>query len=110
MLVMVDETTGDRFARLAGQKGLGEDREMMWLVKDAAEELRAWGHPGGPESRLILKCDGRRTRATRRPSLERMTQNCFERRSAACLTRFRRTWRCCWRCQRKNPTRLVSSN
>ena len=46
MLVMVDETTGDRFARLARQKGLGENREAMWLVKDASEELRAWGQPG----------------------------------------------------------------
>ena len=58
MLLLVDETTGDRFARLVGKKGLGENREQMWVVKDASDELRAWGHPGGAEHRLILKCDG----------------------------------------------------
>ena len=41
VLVMLDEGTGERYARAVGKKGLGSDGEMDWLVKDAAEELRA---------------------------------------------------------------------
>ena len=43
VLVMFDEDTGNRYMRLVGQKGLGEEREMRWLVHDMHEELKSWG-------------------------------------------------------------------
>ena len=58
MLVMVDEDTDYRYMRAVGKKGLGEGREMEWLVKDMDEELKAWGHAGGEGGELILKSDG----------------------------------------------------
>ena len=45
-------------ARATGSKGIGENGETDWLIKDMVEELKSWGHTGGPESSLILKCDG----------------------------------------------------
>ena len=56
--LMVDEETGDKYARAVGNKGIGEDGEREWLVKDVSEELKVWGHPGGEGSQIILKCDG----------------------------------------------------
>ena len=58
MLVMVDEETGNKYMRAVGRKGLGEGKEMEWLIKDMSEELKAWGHPGGQGTELILKSDG----------------------------------------------------
>ena len=59
LIVMVDESTGEKYARAVGQKGLGrETSEMDWLIKDMSEELRAWGHPGGEAGHIILKSDG----------------------------------------------------
>ena len=58
LIVMVDEETGEKYARATGQKGLGEDNTMDWLIKDLSEELVAWGHPGGGSNPLILKSDG----------------------------------------------------
>ena len=43
MFVMVDDETGNRYARLVEMKGLGERGEMDWLVKDASSELKSWG-------------------------------------------------------------------
>ena len=57
-LVMIDEGVGERFARMAGHKGVGANGERMWLIKQASDELKAWGHPGGGEGRIILKSDG----------------------------------------------------
>ena len=57
MLVMVDESTGNRYARAVQQKGVGEDGEMGWLVEDMVKELKSWGHPGGGDNPLILKSD-----------------------------------------------------
>ena len=57
MIVMVDETTGDRYARMTGAKGIGENQERDWLVKDMSEELKDWGHTGGEAGHIILKCD-----------------------------------------------------
>ena len=37
VLVMIDESFGDRDARATGQKSVGNDREMDWLVKDIAK-------------------------------------------------------------------------
>ena len=61
ILVMVDESTGERYARAVGRKGLGADGENNWLIRDMSEELRAWGHAGGEAGRLILKSDGERS-------------------------------------------------
>ena len=56
LLVMVDEGTGERYARAVGKKGLGAFGEMDWLVKDMAEELRSWGYTGGESGHFILNC------------------------------------------------------
>ena len=58
MIVMVDEGTGNKYMRAVAKKGLGEGKEMEWLIKDMDEELKSWGHSGGEESELILKSDG----------------------------------------------------
>ena len=58
MLVMVDEQTGDRYARMTGAKDIGENQERDWLIKDMSEELKDWGHTGGEGGHIILKCDG----------------------------------------------------
>ena len=58
ILVMVDESTGEKYARVVSHKGLGPAGEADWAVQDASEELRAWGHQGGAGHRLILKSDG----------------------------------------------------
>jgi len=58
ILVMVDERTGEKYARAVGMKGLGRNHEMDWLIKDLSNELKIWGYPGGPEGRIILKSDG----------------------------------------------------
>lgn len=57
---MVDESTGEKYARATGSKGLGEGRENEWLVRDMSEELRSWGHSGGHGGHIILKNDGER--------------------------------------------------
>ena len=58
MLVMVDERTGDKYARAVGQKGLGGGAEgMKWLINDLHEELKAWGHHGGEGGHVIFKSD-----------------------------------------------------
>ena len=58
LIVMIDEETGEKYARAVGQKGIGTNQEMDWLIKDLREELKAWGHTGGQEGKLILKSDG----------------------------------------------------
>ena len=57
LIVMVDEGTGEKYARAVGHKGIGQEHETDWLIKDMSNELKIWGHPGGPESRIILKSD-----------------------------------------------------
>ena len=47
MIVMVDEETGEKYARCVSQKGLGEDGELDWLIADMLAELKSWGHQGG---------------------------------------------------------------
>ena len=60
ILIKLDESTGEKYSRAVGRKGVGNDGEMDWLVKDICEELRAWGHPGGAGNRVVLKSDRRR--------------------------------------------------
>ena len=31
---------------------------MEWLIADMSEELKSWGHIGGPNEELIFKSDG----------------------------------------------------
>jgi len=57
LIVMVDEGTGEKYARAIGRKGLGDAGEMDWLLKDLSTELKVWEHHGGDGSSLILKCD-----------------------------------------------------
>jgi hypothetical protein len=54
---MVDEQTGEKYSRAAGKKGVGENGEMDWIIKDMVHELKAWGHCGGNSGHIILKCD-----------------------------------------------------
>ena len=37
--VMVDERTGEMYARAVGHKGMGKDQDMEWLIKDMSNEL-----------------------------------------------------------------------
>ena len=58
MMVMVDESTGNKYMRCVEHKGLGLDGDNSWLVKDVHQELKAWVHPGGAGNELVLKSDG----------------------------------------------------
>ena len=58
MIVMVDESTGEKYARGVEQKGLGSDGEVDWLISDLAKELKSWGYHGGEHGHLIFKSDG----------------------------------------------------
>ena len=58
LLVVVDERSGSRYARLVGQKGLGSDGEMDWLIEDISTVLKGWGHAGGSGGAVIMKSDG----------------------------------------------------
>ena len=55
---MVDEDTGEKYARAVGRKGIGDNNEMDWLVKDMSEEMKVWGHAGGLGGKVIMKSDG----------------------------------------------------
>ena len=58
LLVVVDEKSGEKYARATGKKGIGTEGEMTWLIKDLSEEIKTWGHMGGEGGKVILKCDG----------------------------------------------------
>ena len=55
MLVIVDEATGEKYARAVEKKGA---EGMDWLIKDISRELVSWGHAGGIEGNIIIKTDG----------------------------------------------------
>ena len=61
LIVAVNEKTNDKYARAAGKKGVGEEGERNWLVKDLSDELKAWGHQGGTGGKISLKCDGEKS-------------------------------------------------
>ena len=42
LMVMVDESNGNKYMRAVGKKGLGEGNEMDWLIIDMHEELKSW--------------------------------------------------------------------
>ena len=50
LLLMADETMGHRYMRAVGRKGIGDNNEMDWLIKDLDEELKSCGYPGGARS------------------------------------------------------------
>ena len=58
MMVMVDESTGNKYMRNVDHKGLSGDGDQSWLVKDMHQELKSWGYPGVAQNALILKSDG----------------------------------------------------
>ena len=58
LIVMMDEETGEKYARAVGHKGVGTAGERDWLVKDMDAEMKAWGHPGGVSGHIIIKSDG----------------------------------------------------
>ena len=41
MMVMVDEATGNKYMRAVPHKGLGDDGDNSWLVKDMHQELKS---------------------------------------------------------------------
>ena len=59
ILVMLDEKSGSRYARLVGRKGLGTDGEMDWLIEDILITLKGWGHAGGPAMGQICLAQAR---------------------------------------------------
>ena len=61
LTVVVDEGTGERYGIAIGNKGVAEEGERHWLVKDASEELNTWGHPGGENGKITFKSDGERS-------------------------------------------------
>ena len=42
-MVMVDNRTGEKYARAVGHKGIAKDQDMEWLIKDMSNELKVWG-------------------------------------------------------------------
>ena len=55
VLAMKDESTGNRYLRAVGQKGV---EGMEWLVKDFHEELKSRGRVGGAGGNIVIKTDG----------------------------------------------------
>ena len=53
---MKDESTGNRYLRAVGKKGV---EDMGWLVKDLHEELKSWGAHGRRQWKHYYQ-DGRR--------------------------------------------------
>ena len=52
MMVMVDESTGNKYMRAVPHKGVGLEGDNSWLVKDMHQELKSWKHPGGARNAL----------------------------------------------------------
>ena len=55
LIVMVDESTGNKYMRAVGMKGFGTGAEMHWIIHDMHQELKAWGYPGGETPHCIQK-------------------------------------------------------
>ena len=55
MIVMVDESTGEKYARASGKKGTGSNGDLDWLIQDMFDELKARGDTGGASGHIILK-------------------------------------------------------
>ena len=68
VLAMKDESTGNRYLRAVGQKGV---EGMEWLVKDLHEELKSWGRIGGTVGNILIKTDGEASIVALRNALAR---------------------------------------
>ena len=51
MMVMIDESTGNKYMRSVDHKGLGPDGDNSWLVKDMHQE----GNPGGTQGVVEMR-------------------------------------------------------
>ena len=60
LIVMVDESTNEKYARVVGHKGLGDNHERDWLFKVMSLEMKYWGYPGGDAGKVILTSDNER--------------------------------------------------
>ena len=58
LIVIVDESNGNKYMRALEHKGLGDDGGNSWLINDMHQELKSWGYPGGGRNALTLKSDG----------------------------------------------------
>ena len=58
MMVMVDESTCNKYMRPVDQKCLEGQGDNSWLVRDMHEELKAWGLPGEARNAIIMKSHG----------------------------------------------------
>ena len=50
LIVMVDESSGDKYMRALDHDGVGEEGDNIWLIKGMHQELKSWGHPGGVQN------------------------------------------------------------
>ena len=71
MLVVINEESGEKYARAVGNKGLENKEIAEWLIKDLSEEMKTWGHAGGVGGKVILKCDGEKAMTAMRDALGR---------------------------------------
>ena len=69
--------TGERYARATGRKGVGQEGEMDWLIKDMSEELKLWGHQGGENGKVIAKCYKESSVITLRDAIGKYHGGCF---------------------------------
>ena len=53
MLAVINEATGEKYARAVGNKGLENGIMADWLIRDLSEEMRTWGHAGGIGGKVI---------------------------------------------------------
>ena len=61
VLVVLDEMTGEKYARLVPCKGVCDSGATDWVIQDVSRELQAWGYTGGDAQQLVLKSDGERS-------------------------------------------------
>lgn len=57
-IAIIDEETREKYARMVGRKGIGQEGHLDWRRNDIVEELRSWGHYGGAQGHIILRSDG----------------------------------------------------
>lgn len=58
MLVMVDESHGNKYMRSIDHMGIGDEGDNSWFIQDMHQEFKAWGYPRGGQNALILKSGG----------------------------------------------------
>ena len=71
LIVMPAERGQNRYMRATGKKGLGEGKEMEWLMKDMHAELKPWGYPGGGENPIMMRSVGEPSIVAVREALSR---------------------------------------